>query len=33
MFADDTALIFHGSSWDEVRDRTELGLTRVTIHG
>lgn len=28
-FADDTVLVFHGASWDEVKYSTELGLARV----
>ena len=28
-FADDTALIFHGKSWDEVKIRTEKGLYKA----
>lgn len=28
-YADDTVLLFSGNSWDEARERTELGLTEV----
>lgn len=30
MFADDTVLIFKGSSWEQVRQSAELGLSKVT---
>lgn len=30
MFADDTALIFQGSNWEQVRGCAELGLSKVT---
>lgn len=29
-FADDTAIVFHGSSWDEVESTTQLGLQSVS---
>ena len=28
-YADDTALLFSGKSWDEVKERVKLGLTRI----